>query len=208
MTALVGAAGLVVGGLCGAVIRWLLARLRRGTVVRPGPLESAAAVVTAIGAAVGWPSPVLPLVLWCGLLGVACSAVDIRHHRLPDALTLPAIPFTTAIVVGICWAAPASGSIGRALIAGVVVGGVFAVPALLAPGAMGWGDAKLSVSIGVATGMIGVETVVIAVALAFAAAAVVALGGIAAGRWTTRSAVPFGPFLLFGGWAALLGAVG
>lgn len=206
MTALVGTAGLLVGALGGAGIRRLLAQLRRGTVVRPGPLEAIAAVVTAIGAAVSWPGPLLPLVLWCGLLGVAGSAVDVRHHRLPDALTLPAIPVTTAIVIGTCWAAPASGSIVGALTAGVVVGALFAVSALLAPGAMGWGDVKLSVSIGMAAGLIGGQTVLAAVALAFLTAAVVALGGIAAGRWTTRTALPFGPFLLFGGWAALLSA--
>lgn len=206
MTALVGAAGLLVGALCGAWIRRLLAQLRRGTVVRPGPLEAITAVVTSIGASVSWSGPLLPLVLWCGLLGVAGSVVDVRHHRLPDALTLPAIPVTIAIVVGTCGVAPGSGSIAAALIAGLVVGALFALPALLARGAMGWGDVKLSVSIGVATGLVGVETVLIAVFLAFLTAAVVALGGIVAGRWTTRTALPFGPFLLFGGWAALLWA--
>lgn len=206
MTALVGTAGLLLGAGGGAGIRWLLARLRRGTVVRPGPLEAITAVVTALGVAISWPGPLVPLVLWCGLLGVACGAVDVRHHRLPDALTLPAIPVTIVIVAATCWVAPVSGSIARALIAGVLVGGLFAVPALLAPGAMGWGDVKLSVSIGVAAGMVGWDTVLIAIFLGFVTAAVVALGGITTGRWTTRTALPFGPFLLFGSWAALVWA--
>lgn len=208
MTVLVGAAGLLVGALGGRGIRWLLARLRRGTVVRPGPVEATAAVVTAIGAVVSWPGPFVVLVLWCGLLGVAAGTVDVRHHRLPDALTIPAIPVTLAITAGTYWAAPDSGSLVRAPLAGVLVGVVFAAPALLATGAMGWGDVKLSVSLGVATGLLGWETVLTAVASAFLTAAVVALGGIAAGRWTTRTALPFGPFLLFGGWAAVLLAVG
>lgn len=207
MTALVGAAGLLVGVLGGAGIRWLLARLRRGTVVRPGPVEATAAVVTAIGAVVSWPGPFVVLVLWCGLLGVAAGTVDVCHHRLPDALTLPAIPVTCAIAAGTWWAAADSASVVRAVTAGVVLGVVFAAPALLAPGAMGWGDVKLSVALGIATGLLGWETVLTAVTLAFVTAAVVAVGGIAAGRWTTRTALPFGPFLLFGGWAAVLLAV-
>ena len=60
----------------------------------PGSSSSAAALVTGLGVGLSWPEPLVALVVWAGLLAVALGAVDLVHHRLPDALTLPAIPIT------------------------------------------------------------------------------------------------------------------
>ena len=82
----------LVGAVAGAAAAWgsrlLLARLRRGVVVRAGTLEVACALITAVGVGLRWPDPMRVLVVWAGLLGVALGVVDLVH-RLPDALTRP-----------------------------------------------------------------------------------------------------------------------
>ena len=72
------------GVLAGAASRVLLGRLRRGTVVRPGPLEAASGIVAGLGAASSVADGPWPLVLWIGVLAVPLAAVDLRHHRLPE----------------------------------------------------------------------------------------------------------------------------
>lgn len=206
MTVLWAGAGLLVGGSVGFGIRILLAGLRRGSVLPAGPIEAAAALVTAVGAAIGWASPLLATVLWIGLYAVAAGIVDIRHHRLPDALTLSAVPITAVLLLVTEWVAPAAGSPVRAALSAVGVGALFAAPALLSPVAMGWGDVKLMLSLGAATGFVSVAAAVLAVAVGFVLAAGVALAGILFGRWTTKSAIPLGPFLLVGSWLILLWA--
>ena len=94
--------------LAGWGIRLLLAGCVGGP-FRPGVLELAAAVLTGIGVALAWPGPLVALVVWARLLGVALGAVDLVHHRLPDALTLPAIPITAAVSRASSWPGPAPG---------------------------------------------------------------------------------------------------
>ncbi len=200
----VGAVGLVLGGIAGAGIRLLLAALRRGTVLRAGPVEAGAAVVTAIGAAIGWGSPLLAVAVWIGLFAVALGTVDLRHHRLPDALTLAGVVVTAGVLTITEWSTPTAGSLTRAAIAGVVWAGSFAVIAAVTPANMGWGDVKLVLSLGAATGYLSAATALLAVCAAFVLAALVAMVGIGLRKWTAQSAIAFGPFLLIGSWLALL----
>ncbi len=200
----VGAVGLVLGGIAGAGIRLLLAALRRGTWLRFGPIEAGAAAITGIGAASTWWSPLLALVVWIGLFGVAVGTVDVRHHRLPDALTLPGTVVTAGVLAITEWSTPAAGSLTSAALAVVLWAGSFAVIAALTPTNMGWGDVKLVLSLGAATGYLSAATVLFAVSSAFVLAALVAIVGIGLRKWTARSAIAFGPFLLIGSWLALL----
>lgn len=197
------AAALPAGAVAGWAIRRLLGRLRRGVLVPPGPLEATTAMVSGAGVVLAWGRAEIGMVVWAGLLAVALSAVDIQRHRLPDALTLPAIGVSVAVVTVTWWVQPDSGSPVRAVVAGAVTGAVFALLALAAPRAMGLGDVKLVVSLGVLLGYLSWAAVVVGIALAFVLGAVVALGGLALGRLGARSAIPFGPFLLAGGWLVL-----
>ena len=90
--------GAVIGGCAGMVAgvaaRRLLAVLRRGARVRAPVCELATGAVWAITGCL-WgagrlPSPWLPVVLGLGWLGVAAGLVDLRHRRLPNALTAAA----------------------------------------------------------------------------------------------------------------------
>ncbi len=196
--------GVAIGAAVGWGIRGLLSTLRRGAVLRPGAAELACALVTGLGFGLAWASPLVALVVWCGWLGVALGAVDIVHHRLPDALTLPAIPITAAIVGVTGWLRPGSGSPLTAVLVAVVLSGLFLLLAAVAPTGMGQGDVKLVPSLTLMTGYVSVAGAVLGVLIAFVLGAVWAVVGLASRRMTMKTAIPFGPFLLAGCWLVLL----
>lgn len=195
--------GALAGAAAGVGIRLLLAALRRGAVLRRGVLELAAAVVTGLGVGLIWPDPTVPLVVWAGLLAVALGAVDLLHHRLPDALTLPAIPISVMLTGVVELASPRTGNLLTGIGAAIVGTGLFWALAALAPRAMGLGDVKLLPSLAVITGYLSVSTAVLAVVIAFVLGAAAALLGLAVRRLSLTSAIPFGPFLLAGCWLVL-----
>lgn len=203
-TVLAALAGGALGAAAAWAGRWVLARLRRGVVLRPPAVEIAGAMVTGLGVALTWPSPTTGLVVWAGLLGVVLGAVDIVAHRLPDALTVPAVPITATLVLGTWWAAPSSGHLPTALVVAVVVTGLFGALTLVAPRAMGRGDVKLVLSLSMLTGYLSVPAVLWWLILAFGLGALVALAGLATRRLTLGSAIPFGPCLLAGCWLVLV----
>ena len=196
-------AGAAVGAVVGAGSQALLARVRRGAALPRRPLVVAGAVITGLGAGLAWGSPRLALVLWTGWLLCALGAVDVARHRLPDALTLPAVPVTLLLVAGTAWISPGSGSVVRACVVAAALWLMFWGLAALAPAAMGRGDVKLVPSLGLLTGFVSVAATVLGVLLAFVLGAIVSLVGLASRRLTLRSAIPFGPFLLAGTWLVL-----
>jgi len=195
--------GVAVGAVVGWVIRRLLAVLRRGVVLRPGIAEATTAVMTGVGVGLAWGSPLIALVVWAGWLGVALGAVDVIHHRLPDALTLPAIPITMLVVGFTEWLRPESGSTVTALVVAAVLSGLFLLLAVVAPRGMGHGDVKLVPSLALMTGYVSVAVAVLGVLVAFVLGAVLAVAGLASRRMTMKTAIPFGPFLLAGCWLVL-----
>lgn len=66
---------------------------------------------------------------------------------------------------------------------------------------MGWGDAKLALSLGSAMAWVGWGALVVGGFGAFVLGAVWGIGAIVAGRAGRKSALPFGPFMIV---AALL----
>lgn len=196
--------GLLLGAAAGVAIRELLGRLRRGVVLRPGVAETSAALVSGLGVAVAHDTATLALTLFAGLLMVALGAVDIVHHRLPDAITLPAAP-VAAVALGLTeLLAPGSGSLLAAAGAAVVLWAVFAGIARVSPRSMGRGDVKLMPTLGLLMGYLSPFAVLIGLLVAFGAGSVVALAGVVARRLRLGSAIPLGPYLLFGCWLVLL----
>ena len=186
------AAGLLAGG--GS--RLLLRRLRRGTRVPPPWCELGVALAWAgVGAAarigvVPWRW--VPLLLAFGWLAVAAGAVDIRVRRLPDALTLPALPVALLLLL------PVGGSaVWRGVLGAVVAAAAHLVVHLAVPAALGAGDVKLSAPLGAALGAASWEALVVAGLLAaLFSGALAATVLVAGGR---RGAVPHGPSMLLAG---------
>lgn len=199
-----GAVGLVVGGSAGWGAARLLAILPRGAVLPTGRLALAGALITGVGAALTVGTPRIGLTVWVGLLLTVLGAIDLAAHRLPDALTLPAIPVTAVVAVVTGWLAPGSGSVLRGLAAGLVLFAAFGVLSLISARAMGLGDVKLVPSLGIAAGFLSWSAVLIAVTAAFVLGALVAVLGMLTRGLTVSSRFAFGPYLIGGCWLVLV----
>jgi leader peptidase (prepilin peptidase)/N-methyltransferase len=187
--------GAALGAVGGAAARVLLARLRRGAVVRVPLCEVGVALAWAAVAA-GWaggavPGRWVPALLGLGWLGVAAAAVDLHHHRIPDALTLPAVPL--ALICAVPLGGPA---LLMAVVGALAAAGGHAGVRLLAPRAMGAGDVKLAGSLGAVLGAAGWPAVPLAAALAALLTAAVGVVGLLTGALHRGSAVPHGPSMV------------
>ncbi len=141
---------------------------------------------------------------WLAVVGVALASIDLAVHRLPNALTLPAYG---GLVLLFGLAAAVDGQpdgLVRALLAGLLLAAVYLVLALVRPGAMGLGDCKLAAVLGTGMGWLGWHAVLAGTFLTFLLGGMVALLGLALGRWTRTHHIAFGPFMLAGTLVALL----
>lgn len=197
--------GGVLGVLAGAGARWVLGRLPRGARVQPPWCES---VVGAAWAALGgaWAGGVLParwvpVLLALAWLGVAAGAVDLRHHRLPDALTLPALPVALLLLAPL-----GPEAVGRALVGAVVAVGAHGAVHLLAPRAMGGGDVKIAAPLGAVLAAVSWPALALAAVLAAVITGLGAAAGIVTGRLRAGASVPHGPSMVLAGWLVAAGA--
>jgi leader peptidase (prepilin peptidase)/N-methyltransferase len=136
---------------------------------------------------------------------VLLMATDLDQRLLPDAVTLPLI-----VLGGFALAWGGDTLVSRSPAWEAVAGAVI-VPALLfaasvpfGAGALGGGDVKFMVSVGLTTGLVRIVLALFAGAML---GGVVVLALLIARRITLKSYIPFGPFLIGGAvWAALLPA--
>lgn len=165
-------------------------------------------VVTAIGAGLtGWGVGArwtLVAWLWVALLGAILSFIDIQHHRLPDALTLPSY-----VVVGAALLLPALAygqwdAYLRAWLGALAMFVGYFLLALIYPAGMGLGDVKLAGVLGLVLGYIGWPFVFVGFFAAFFVGAFVGVGLMVFGRAGRKTAIPFGPFMFVGALTALL----
>jgi leader peptidase (prepilin peptidase)/N-methyltransferase len=137
-------------------------------------------------------------------IAVALALIDLDVRRLPNVIVLPAYPVLAVLLaVTADWH-----DLVRAGIGAVVLFGFFFAVAVAAPGSMGFGDVKLAGVVGGMTAFLSWGAFVTGAFAGFvlgAVAGVLLLAGRRAGR---KAAVPFGPFMLLGAWASILGAAG
>lgn len=151
-----------------------------------------------------WPEPQDQVLLgaWSAAL-LVLLATDLEQKLLPDAITLPLIPLAlVAVLAGVDPLLADKGQgLASALLAGIGAPVLLLVTDRLLRGALGFGDVKLAVSLGL---FLGVSRLVAGFILASAASAFVLVALIAARRLTLRSAIPFGPILIAGAWVGAL----
>ncbi|HEY9390413.1 MAG TPA: A24 family peptidase [Mycobacteriales bacterium] len=173
---------------------------------RAGTVELATAAVFGLLAVRADSVPLLVALCWFGACAVALSAVDVAVHRLPDVLTLGAgggllVGFTVAALVE-----HRVGSFGRACLGGLVLFAAYLVLAMASPGSLGFGDCKLAAGLGTVLGWFGWSAVLAGTVVAFALAGGFGFALVALGRAGRRDPVAFGPFMLLGALAAVLGS--
>lgn len=146
----------------------------------------------------------LPAYWYLAALAVVATAIDIAHHRLPDAIVLPSYPITFALLL---LALPGPGGpsdLWRAVLGGVaMLLGYFAM-ALINPSGMGGGDVKLAGVLGMLLGWNGWWEVLVGSFAAFFIGALISLALLVARRVDRKGHIPFGPFMFAGTYVGLL----
>jgi leader peptidase (prepilin peptidase) / N-methyltransferase len=192
------------------VLGWLILRGRCHDCglpisVRYPIVEGATGLLFAV---VGWHFAAHPMLLAAYLafagIAVALALIDLDVRRLPNVLVLPSYPVLAALLaLGV-----GGDGLLRAAVGAVLLFGFFLAVAVAAPGGIGLGDVKLA---GVVGGMTAALSWGAFLTGAFAGFLLGAVAGVLLilGRGARRkTAVPFGPFMLLGAWASILGASG
>ncbi|MFJ4107676.1 prepilin peptidase [Oerskovia enterophila] len=152
---------------------------------------------------VGHPPASLPATAFLAALGSALAVIDVRTHRLPNALVLPAYPVLAVLLGAASLLGPDDGSPVRALAGGLVLYGAYFLLAL-APSGLGFGDVKLAGLLGAYLAWFGWSELVVGASAAFLLGGLAAVVLLATRRAGRRTLIPFGPFMLTG---AALGAL-
>ena len=129
-------------------------------------------------------------------------ATDLDQRLLPDLVTLPLIGVT--LIAAVAGLNPlVAGQLGWAVLAALAIPSfLFAISIPFGTGAIGIGDLKLLVSVGLLTGL--ARSIAGLVVGALAAGAVIGVL-LVLRRVTLRTYIPFGPFLIIGAfWAVLV----
>ena len=135
---------------------------------------------------------------------VALSRIDLEHYLLPNRIVYP---MTVALVVLFAFAALLDddwSAFGRGMIAGAIAFAVYFLLHIVSPRSMGFGDVKLSFSLGLALGWLSWEELVLGLFLAFLYGAVIGIIVMIARRRDRKAAIPFGPFMAAGALTAIL----
>jgi prepilin signal peptidase PulO-like enzyme (type II secretory pathway) len=124
------------------------------------------------------------------------SAFDLRFRVIPNRIVLPAAALVLALQLVLF-----SDDAVEWLAAGFGGALVMLLPGLIRPGAIGFGDVKLTLLLGFGLG----GSIITALLLGSLCAVPVALWILVRGGMEARKeAIPLGPFLAFGGFLALL----
>jgi leader peptidase (prepilin peptidase)/N-methyltransferase len=163
------------------------------------------ALAAAMFAAAWWyygPGALLASRLVFGCMLIALFAIDLEHHLLPNAITLP------GIVAGLTFSFFAEPGWLASLVGAVAGGGaLFAIAEayyrIRREEGLGMGDVKMLAMIGA---FLGWKLALVTLMMASLAGSVVGLALIASRRGTMKYALPFGTFLALG--AAIAASVG
>jgi leader peptidase (prepilin peptidase) / N-methyltransferase len=184
------------------VISWLLLRGRCrscGTKIawRYPLVELSTAVLMALTVIVIGPNEDVWLGLAFVVLLVPVTVIDIDFRIIPNKLMLTGTVVALAILV-----LTQPDALPEHLIAAFAAGGFLLIAALAYPAGMGMGDVKLAFVMGLFLGReVGVALLAGLLAGSVIGIAIMARKGVAEGR---KTAIPFGPFLAFGGLVGLL----
>jgi leader peptidase (prepilin peptidase)/N-methyltransferase len=137
--------------------------------------------------------PVAALVAAFLALMLTLAFIDARHRVVPNRIVYPSLLLFGAAVAAVALIAGGL-SLATAGLGLLAYGGALFVVAMLFPGGMGMGDAKLAALIGLVLGALGWRYVGVAAMLGVLAGGVGALVALAKGG-SRKDTMPFGPYL-------------
>ncbi len=161
-------------------------------------VEGVTGAVFVAGYLIYGPTPLLAARLLFACAMIVLFAIDLRHHILPNVITLPgiAVGFALSFLMPPGWLAS---------LAGIVLGGgvLFAIAEayyrVRGVEGLGMGDVKMLAMIGA---FLGWQLMLLTLVLASFAGSFVGIAMIASGRGGMKAALPFGTFLAVGALAA------
>ncbi|MGN6162717.1 MAG: prepilin peptidase [Marmoricola sp.] len=192
------------------VIGWLILKGRcydcRAPISLRYPLVEAGTAALFVGTVLRFSDEprLWPAYLYLAAIGIALALIDLDVHRLPDVIVLPSYIVGAALLL-IDWNPHA---LLRAVEGGAILFAFYYAIAVIAKGAMGFGDVKLAGLLGGAMAYWSWGTLLTGAFLAFIIGSVVGVLLISLGKAGRKTAIPFGPFMILGALAALLGAGG
>jgi leader peptidase (prepilin peptidase) / N-methyltransferase len=150
-----------------------------------------AALFASIGVLTGGTQLTLARLAVCGAALAAAALIDLREHRIPNRIVLPAAAACALLGLDTL----------RQSLSALALVGLLLVLALVQPAALGMGDVKGAFLVAIALGTAATPALLLGLALA-------ALTGIALtlreGRTALASALPLAPFFAAGATIALL----
>jgi len=165
-------------------------------------IAGSAASFAALAARWSDPADLLVLGIYVAALMVLL-ATDLDQKLLPDLITLPLIGYAAAVTFlglnpvleGKTQMLIADGDLG-AILGAILAPGLLALTDRLFKGALGMGDLKLAVSLGLMFGVTQLLAGFLGATIAFAAVVLVL---VVSRRVTLQTAIPFGPALIGAG---------
>jgi len=145
------------------------------------------------------------LVLACvASVTVPLSWIDFKTHRLPNKATYALSGIALSVVLASAWIDEDAALLQQRLIFGLAPAVFLFALNLVSRGAIGMGDVKLSLGLGLSLALVSPDIVLGAFLLAFLLGSLTSLGALIFGGKNLKSSIPFGPFLLAGAWLALI----
>ena len=181
------------------IVSWLVLRGRcrtcgeRISVVYP-LVELITGVLFVAGYAIyGW-TPMLAVRLAFACAMVVLFAIDLRHHLLPNVITVPGIVigFLLSLFLPPGWQASLIGLIAGGGVLFVIAEGYYRLRGVEG---LGMGDVKMLSMIGA---FLGWKLMLVTLILGSFAGSLIGVGVIALGRGGMKAALPFGTFLAVG----------
>ena len=145
----------------------------------------------------------IPAYLYFAAVGLALSAIDIEHRRLPTAIVRPSYPVLALLLAASAAWQGDGWSFVRAVLGGLALFAFFFAVAFAYPAGMGFGDVRLAGLVGGVLGYLSWSAWAIGAFAGFLLGAVTGVALIAARGSGRRTAVPFGPFMVAGALLAL-----
>jgi leader peptidase (prepilin peptidase)/N-methyltransferase len=187
------------------VVSWLVLRGRcricgeRVSVMYPLVELTTGALFVAGYTIYGW-TPLLAVRLVFACAMVVLFAIDLRHHLLPNVITVPGavIGFLLSLFMPPGWQSSLIGLVAGGGVLFAIAEGYYRLRGIEG---LGMGDVKMLAMIGA---FLGWKLMLVTLVLGSFAGSVIGLGVIALGRGGMKAALPFGTFLAVG---ALIAAV-
>ena len=143
-----------------------------------------------------WATVAAAWVLSLGL--ITASWIDVRTHRIPRNLSYTTFAVGFPLLVIAAFVEDDMSRVVNSVIGAVVATALIGFLYLIGRGAMGGGDVRLAPVIGLYTGWISMQTVLVALVASFFLAAIFALILLVLGRAKRSDDLPLGPFLAWG----------